>query len=128
MIRNEEETNFSRQEKFRVETFIVIMDKLDICLLKRLEKYNDLDRKSGFLTYFKSMTEKEIVDMAKYLGKIYPDDLDYDIFPEEMIHFTKLVDEEDEEGKIKMPPALKCLQIIHDNKLNSVFPNVEVAY
>jgi len=127
MIRNEEETNFSGQ-KFRVETFIVIMDKLDICLLKRLEQYNDLDRKFGFLTYFKSMTEKEIVDIAKYLGKIYPDDLDCDIFPEEMIHFTKLVDEQDEEGKIKMPPALKCLQIIHDNKLNSVFPNVEVAY
>ncbi|CAI6353892.1 unnamed protein product [Macrosiphum euphorbiae] len=128
MIRNEEETTFSGQEKFRVETFIVIMDKLDICLLKRLEQYNDLDRKFGFLTYFKSMTEEEIVDITKNLGKIYPDDLDCDIFPEEMIHFTKLVDEQDEEGKIKMPSALKCLQIIHDNKLKSVFPNVEVAY
>jgi len=45
-----------------------------------------------------------------------------------MIHFSKLVDEQDEEGKYKMPSALKCLHIIHDNKLNSVFPNVEVAY
>lgn len=45
-----------------------------------------------------------------------------------MIHFSKLFDEHDEEGKIKIPSALKCLQIIHDNNLNSVFPNVDVAY
>lgn len=129
MIRTEEETTLSGQEKFKVETFTVIIDKLDMCLVQRIEQYNDLDNKFGFLTYFKSMTEKQIVDnMAKNLGKIYPDDLDYEIFPEEMIHFSKLVDEQDEERTIKTPSALKCLQIIHDNKLNSVFPNVEVAY
>ncbi|KAF0708295.1 zinc finger MYM-type protein 1-like [Aphis craccivora] len=128
MIRIEEETNLSGQDKFRVETFIIIMDKLDICLVKRIEQYTDLDKKFGFLTYFKSMTEKEIADMAKNLGEIYPDDLDCEIFPEEMIHFSKLLDEQDEEGKYKMPSALKFLHIIHDNKLNSVFPNVEVAY
>lgn len=27
-----------------------------------------------------------------------------------------------------MPSTLKCLQIIHDNKLNLVFPNVKIAY
>lgn len=91
-----------------------------------MNKYTDLDKKCSFLTYFKSMTEKEIVYMAKNLGKIYPDDLDCEIFSEEMIHFSKLVDEQDEEGKYKMPQALKYLHIIHDNKLNSVFPNVEV--
>lgn len=125
MIRIEEEANLSGQDKFRVETFIIIMDKLDICLVKRIEQYTDLDKKFGFLTYFKSMTEKEIADMAKNLGKIYLDDLDCEIFHEEMIHFSKLVDEQDEEGKYKIPSALKCLHIIHDNKLNSVFPNVD---
>lgn len=99
-----------------------------MCLLKRLDQYKDLDKKFGFLIYFKNMTETEIINKAKNLGKIYPDDLDCEIFPEEMIHFSKLIDEHDEEGKTKMPSALKCLQIIHDNKLNSVFPNVEVAF
>ena len=81
MIWIEEETNISGQDNFIVETFIIIMDKLDIYLLKRLEQYKDLDKKFGFLTYFKSMTDKEIVDMRKKLGKIYPDNLDFEIFP-----------------------------------------------
>ena len=59
MIRIEEETNLPGQ------AFIIIMDKLDICLLKRHKQYIDLDKKFGFLTYFKSMTDKEIVDMKK---------------------------------------------------------------
>lgn len=37
MIRIEGETSLSGRDKFRVETFTVIMDKLDNCLLKRLE-------------------------------------------------------------------------------------------
>jgi hypothetical protein len=51
-----------------------------------------------------------------------------EIFPEKIIHFSKLVDEQDEQGKWKMPSTLKFLQIIHDNKLNSIIPNMEVAY
>lgn len=64
MIHTEEDTTLSGQEKFKVEIYTAIMDELDMCLLKRLEQYNDLDEKFGFLTYFKSMTEKEIVDKA----------------------------------------------------------------
>lgn len=65
------------------------------------------------------------MDIAKIFD---PDDLDCEIFSEKMIHFSKLIDELDEEGKIKIPSTLKCLHVIHDNKLNSIFPNVVVAY
>lgn len=80
-----------------------------MCLLKRLDQYKDLDKKFDFLIYFKNMTETEIINKAKNLGKIYPDDLDCEIFREEMIHFLKLIDKHGEKGKTKMPSALKCL-------------------
>lgn len=48
-------TNLSVHEKFRVETFTVIMD--------------NLDKKFDFLIYFKSITEKKIMDMAKNLTR-----------------------------------------------------------
>lgn len=87
MIQTEEETTLSGQEKFRAETFTVIMNKLYVCILKRLEQYNDLDEKFGFLTYFKSMTGKELLDKAKNLGKMYSDDLGCDIFLEKLCIF-----------------------------------------
>lgn len=49
LVRIEGETSVSGRKKFRVETFTVIMDKLDSCLLKRLEHYDEIDRKFVFL-------------------------------------------------------------------------------
>lgn len=43
---------------------------------------------------------------------IYPDDFDCENFREKMIHFFKLVNEQDGEGKIKIQSTLKCLHII----------------
>lgn len=65
--------------------------------------------------------------MVENLGKIYPEDLDCEICPEEMWHFSKLVDGPAGEGIIKIPSALEYFQFIHDNKLNSVFANSKVA-
>lgn len=66
--------------------------------------------------------------MAKNLGKIYPNDLDCEIFSEDMIHFSKLVDEQDKEGQMTSTINYLLIIQVYDNKLNSGFPNVEVAY
>jgi hypothetical protein len=55
------------------------------------------------------------------------DDFGSEIFPEEIIHFSKLIDEQGEGEKIKMLSALNCFQIIYNNQLNSAFPNVDVV-
>lgn len=41
--------------------------------------------------------------MAKNLGEIYPNDLDCEVFPERMLHFSKVMNEMDEKEKIEMP-------------------------
>ena len=67
------------------------------------------------------MTVAVIVAAAKSLCTIYPSDLDTQ-FPDEIIQFSKFMANE------KNIPAIECLQAIRRNKLESVFPNVDIAY
>lgn len=77
-------TILSGQKKFRVHISTVILDKLNMYLVK------DLNFTYGFLSYLKSITEIEIIGMVKNLGKIFPDDFDCEIFLEEIILFFRI--------------------------------------
>ena len=66
------------------------------------------------------MTVPVIVAAAKSSCTIYPSDLDTQ-FPDEIIQFSKFMANE------KNISALECLQAIRRNKLESVFPYVDIA-
>ena len=66
------------------------------------------------------MTVPVIVAATKSLCTIYPLDLDT-LFPDESIQFSKFMANEN-------ISVLECLQAIRRNKLESVFPNVDIAY
>ena len=66
------------------------------------------------------MTVPVIVATAKSLCTIYPSDLDT-LFLNEIIQFSKFMANEN-------ISALECLQAIRRNKLESVFPYVDIAY
>lgn len=53
------------------------------------------------------------MNMTENIGKTYPEDRDCKICPEEMLHFSELVDELTEEGKIKIPHVFKLYMIIN---------------
>ena len=92
-----------------------------MCLKERLLAYESAERKFGFLNSFQIMTVPVIVAAAKSLCTIYPSDLDTQ-FLDEIIQFSKLMANEENLS------ALECLQAIRRNKLESVFPNVDIAY
>ena len=92
-----------------------------MCLKERIFAYESAERKFGFLNSFQMMTVPVIVAAAKSLCTIYPSDLDTQ-FPDEIIQFSKFMANE------KNISALECLQAIRRNKLESVFPNVDIAY
>ena len=90
-------------------------------LKRKAFAYESAERKLGFLNSFQIMTFPVIVAAAKFLCTIYPSDLDTQ-FPDEIIQFSKFMANE------KNTSALECLQAIRKNKLESVFPNVDIAY
>ncbi|XP_065664544.1 uncharacterized protein LOC136086191 [Hydra vulgaris] len=99
------EAVLSGNEKFKIKLFA----------------YESAERKLCFLTSFQIMTVSVIVAAAKSLCKIYPSDLNTQ-FPDGIIQFSKFMANE------KNISALECLQAIRRNKLELVFPNVDISY
>ena len=80
---------FTPSERFRVETFlIIIIDKLTISLMHRLCAYeHDI---FGFLRNLKSLINQEIVDTACKHHDTYPNHME-DTLLDEMVHFSALL-------------------------------------
>lgn len=117
----EGEVTLLGSEAFKVNNFIPLVDKLNLCLEDRLEAYVALEKKFQFLFNFKSMATEELLVAAENLASIYLDDFDGH-FANEMVQFSKFIKDSDASS------PEEYLQIIKKNKLESVFPNTCIAY
>ena len=130
---NSEDTAFSGRENFRVTVFLPMIDHLLTALQKRLEAYDAVSGKFGFLSNMLSANGDQLRDAAERLVKTYPEDLNTS-FPEEIFHFQEYMNEPESDVWLSKKGenkgtfiALKILQSIVNNEMQDKFPNMYIC-
>lgn len=112
------------KDRFRIETYLPILDRLSAELNRRMQAYDKIQSVFGFLVEFSCKADDELRQAAETFRENYPDDIDIH-FQEEMIHFKYFASKfEDYHDKI---PASQSYKLICDNMIQSTFPNVLTA-
>lgn len=111
-------------EKFRIESFNVIVDKLRVELEKRSSAYNHITELFGFLTKLTTIEIDEMRECADRLVSIYSHDLERSLGCEleQFISFIKTSFK-----NVAFFP-LDILKWMCDRKLDEVFSNIYVAF
>ncbi|GBP34152.1 Zinc finger MYM-type protein 1 [Eumeta japonica] len=122
---NAEELDLNPRDKFRIETFHVIIDTLNAQMQRRGDVYHEVLQKFSFLADLnKSCSEYE--KDIQLLLESYPEDFNENFFGE-FNHFHKYVRIKYEFSETKVTHSDLYEMIIRD-KVNCVFPNIEVAF
>lgn len=146
------DTFFDDSKNFRVKIFYPTLDILTTELQSRSKSYENTLQPFNFLFHLDVDRDVDIRKEAANLTKIYSTDLDKD-FIEECIHFKFFVDEinrevdkddecyyfetesfnettdasEIQSKKLRVSKPAKMLQYIKKHKIESTFPNLEIA-
>lgn len=113
----------SPKDKFRIKSFIPILDTLDTNLRKRSTVYRDVSETFSFLADI-SCSKEEIQQHVKLLMEIYPEDVNFDL-TDELLHFHMYV-KQNYTSTEELPQSHADLyRIIHTEKIQTAFPNVE---
>ena len=132
-----EEISLSPREKFKVEVYLVIIDKLSGELEKRLTAYRNVENKFGFLSKLANLSNDHIQQAASMLMREYPDFEDH--FPTELAHFAAFVRaktvtvarqesvDNSENQVLNSNVELKMFKLLSDNDCADTFPNVHIA-
>lgn len=110
---------FSGKEKFRIETFNVLIDKLVSCLNHRLTAYTHLTNLFHVLFMPDNMSNSELTLRAESLAAAYPTDLTMSL-ADELVQYKSFISEEQ-----KCPNTM--LKTMVNLDLQSTFPNVYIA-
>ncbi|XP_055910467.1 zinc finger MYM-type protein 1-like [Eupeodes corollae] len=122
-----EEVLLNGKQKFKIETYLPILDMLYGELSRRLKAYEEINSLFGFLTDFMTKTNQEIKDACMKFIEYYSDDIEPQ-FTNEMVQFKFfMLQSEDAPEKSKIVDADKLLKIISDKMVQSTFPNVMIA-
>jgi len=81
------------RDKFRIETFVSILDSLEAELRKRITSYKYLHDLFGFLTDFQSMSSLDLRRHAEMLVQCYNTDLEAS-FVDEFLQFVSIMEGE----------------------------------
>ena len=109
------------KDKFRVETFLVIINQLQTALRNRIDAYTNVRAVFQVITEYNKLENEQIRELALRIAETYYTDLQKNTFPDEMIqvvHFAKA-------RGCSSPSDLASL--IHNEDLESTFPNVSIA-
>ena len=109
------------REKFRVETFYVILDKLAQEIKKRSEAYNDISQLFGFLTKIPNISNEELRLGSSRLTNTYQNDVS-DNLTNELVQFCEYIRQYCDIEKHKINTHF-FLKLMVDNDLLQVFPN-----
>lgn len=117
------DTTFDKDEDFRINTYYIIIDKLQIEIRKRKLAYGKIFSIFGVLINLKKLDDDTIRKRATILYNTYPDYLEEN-FIEECLHFKHVNILPDDNVSSKSELSLKT--IINSN-IESTFPNVATA-
>ncbi|KAG8178524.1 hypothetical protein JTE90_022847 [Oedothorax gibbosus] len=122
---NAPETVLKPTDKFKVETFLPIIDQLQTELHDRIKVYELLEERFACLHKFKSMEIGIMKEKAEALAKTYPKDLSIDIV-NELNHLNYFITEDcfTDENPLT---ARSLLKYIINKGVVCIFPNVVIA-
>lgn len=123
---------FSGSDKFRIETYYVMIDKLVAELQKRSEAYNYITDLFGFLMHLLVIDNDNLEIKAKKLVEVHADDLNDELYTElqQFIVLLKLQNkgffschtEQANKENDEMLSPIKVLNWIVENDLIQAFP------
>ena len=121
------EVSLSPKDKFRVETFIPMVDALVTNLAKRAEVYSEVASNFSFLTQL-HLTQEEIREQSVNLIATYPEDID-DSIVSDVHQFHAYVRASNPTGEMdnRKYSHQDLYDIIMKDGIKSAFPNVEVV-
>ena len=90
-------------------------------LRKRRDAYGEIESRFGFLYSIEDQSPSDIRQDSAKMAACYPDDLDADVFPDEMVHLASFLESMDN------PSPSEMLQIIRSRDLDVVYPNAAIA-
>ena len=109
------------RDKFRIETFLVIVNQLQTALRGRIDAYSEVRKVFQVVTGFNDLTNDEIRQLAFAMAATYSSDLQSVAFSDEMVQFVDFA----KSRGCSTPADLTTLLHAHD--LRSTFPNVSIA-
>ncbi|XP_060836346.1 uncharacterized protein LOC132919011 [Rhopalosiphum padi] len=119
-------TKLSPKEKFRIESFISVVDQLIVSLTERIGAYETICQRFGFLNKIEKLETSELQSAANYLVSIYSNDLESSL-GNELIQFGSFVKIYIETRKDNEQWEMFLYRIIEENNLQCTFPNIEVV-
>ena len=119
-----EDTSLDPLSRFKLDSYLPIIDQIVSSMKTRIEAYNHLHRKFSFLMELNTMPNSKIEASAKTLLPYYPDDLE-ELLPEEMIHFSTLIKQHHFNSECK---EIQMFRFINKNECMHAFPNVSVVF
>lgn len=121
----EEQNIMTASDAFRVNTFLVLVDRLVTELKKRQEAYASYNEKFAFITKIDELDIHTLTEKALSLEQTYPNDIETDIV-QEIIHWKGFIS-----SQILNKPESKSLQnlssFLKKQNLEAVYPNLEIA-
>lgn len=122
----DEEMRMTASDTFRVNTFLVLIDRLVSELEKRQEVYNRFNEKFSFLTKMSELSSSTLTEKALFLEEMYPNDLETDLV-QECIHFQCHLSSE----RILVKPDSGLLEslssFLRKQNLQNVYPNLDIT-
>ena len=118
---------FSGEEKFKIETFFVIIDALVSDLQRRVKAYSDIEKRFAFLTA--DCNSSDAKDSLQELLNFYPDDVNEEIFDEwlQWNSFLKQLPSTSTACLNQPLEPAKMLTTMKTLNLETGFPNVYIA-
>ena len=113
-------------QKFRVTSYIPVIDQFVVSLAHRLSAYEDLCSTFGFLGKLESLSPVEIESSADNLVIVYKDDLEQ-CFGNELVQFVAFSNEFLKEADDNIGKEHFLFKLIIDKRVKCSFPNVEIA-
>lgn len=126
------DAGLSPSNKFKIRTFLPIIDKLLSSLNQRISAYCLIDDRFGFLSHVKILTSYDLRDKAAHLVEIYHEDLEPQ-FSDEIVQFVGLFKQFSNESEFNVENSLheseelQMFLFINKHELVATFPNVSIA-
>ncbi|KZR98803.1 Zinc finger MYM-type-like protein, partial [Daphnia magna] len=126
---NAKEVILRGAEKFRIETFIPVLDSLLTGLSTRLAAYESMNQLFSFITSLPTLENEDIRNGCNRLAEFYHQDLDAAELYQECLQFKFYVTMEDAKAKENQAPQSLfnlLYKKIRQYRLESTFPNIEI--
>lgn len=111
----------SGKDKFKVETFLPVMDTLTVHLKRRLESYKEIGQRFVFLTHLQSLNSEDLRHSCKEFAEYYHKDVNAEELLTEILHLKEYL------KIVHTNTITELYHILKEEHIEDTFPNIEIA-